>query len=63
MKIKINNSTFTATLFDNASAAAFKRLLPMTVSMNELNGNEKYVDLTKSLPTNSSIPKTSAPVT
>lgn len=58
MKIKIGNSTFTATLYDNATAAAFKSLLPMTVNMVELNGNEKYVDLSRSLPTNASNPGT-----
>ncbi|MCU7549560.1 cyclophilin-like fold protein [Chitinophagaceae bacterium LB-8] len=58
MKIKIGNSTFTATLYDNATAGAFKALLPMTVNMAELNGNEKYVDLSRSLPTNASNPVT-----
>ncbi len=53
MKIKIGNSTFTATLYDNATVTAFKSLLPMTVNMIELNSNEKYVDLSRSLPTNS----------
>ncbi len=51
MKLKIGNSTFIATLYDNAAAIAFKSLLPMTVSMVELNGNEKYADLSPSLPT------------
>jgi hypothetical protein len=58
MKIKIGNSTFTATLYDNATATAFKSLLPMTVNMVELNGNEKYADLSRSLPTNASNPGT-----
>jgi hypothetical protein len=58
MKIKIGNSTFTATLYDNATATAFKSLLPMTVNMIELNGNEKYLDLPRSLPTNASNPGT-----
>lgn len=58
MKIKIGNSTFTATLYDNAAVTALRSLLPMTVNMNELNGNEKYVDLTRSLPTNASNPGT-----
>lgn len=58
MKIKIGTSTFTATLYDNATAAAFKAQLPMTVSMVELNGNEKYVDLSRSLSTNASNPGT-----
>ena len=37
IKIKIGNSTFTATLYDNAAAIAFKSLLPMTANMVELN--------------------------
>lgn len=56
MKIKIGNSTFTATLYDNQAATAFKSLLPLTVSMNELNANEKYADLSRSLPTNAANP-------
>ena len=58
MKIKIGNSTFTATLYDNQAATAFKSLLPLTLNMVELNGNEKYVDLPRSLPTNASNPGT-----
>jgi hypothetical protein len=58
MKIKVGNGTFTATLYDNATATAFKSLLPLTVSMVELNGNEKYVDLPRSLPTNAANPGT-----
>jgi len=58
MKIKVGNHTFTATLYDNATTAAFKPMLPMTVNMVELNQNEKYVDLTKHLPTNASNPGT-----
>ena len=58
MRIKIGTSTFTATLDDNASATAFKALLPMTVTMVELNGNEKYVDLPGNLPAKASNPGT-----
>ena len=58
MKIKIGNSTFTATLYDNATATAFSSLLPLTVSMVDLNGNEKYVDLPRSLPANAANPGT-----
>jgi hypothetical protein len=50
MKIKIGDSSFTATLYDNATAAAFKMLLPIKANMTELNGNEKYVDLPSNLP-------------
>lgn len=58
IKITINDKVFTATLLDNNSANAFKQLLPLTIKMVELNGNEKYCDLQKSLPTNPSNPKT-----
>ena len=57
-KITVNDQTFTATLLDNNSAKAFKEMLPLTIKMIELNGNEKYCDLKKSLPTNPSYPKT-----
>lgn len=58
LKITIGTSTFSASLENNATAKAFKELLPLTLVMNELNNNEKYTDLAKSLPTNSSNPKT-----
>ncbi len=58
IKIKAGSKTFTATLLDNNSAKAFKEMLPLTINMVELNGNEKYFDLSKSLPTNSSNPGT-----
>ena len=58
IKIKADNSTFTATLYDNATATAFKALLPLTINMVELNSNEKYVDLSRSLPANASNPVT-----
>jgi hypothetical protein len=58
MKIKVGNQAFTATLYDNATATAFKSMLPLIVNMTELNGNEKYVDLSGSLPANASNPGT-----
>lgn len=58
MRIEIGNQTFTATLADNETAAAFLALLPMTVTMNELNGNEKYCNLASDLPTASYRPGT-----
>jgi hypothetical protein len=57
MTIKIGTNTFTATLYDNATAAAFKSLLPMTVNMDELNGSEQKFDLSGKLPTNASNPR------
>ena len=58
MKIEIGSKTFDATLFDNETATAFKAMLPLTVDMDELNGNEKKYDFSNSLPTNSFSPKT-----
>ncbi|TXE02263.1 cyclophilin-like fold protein [Algoriphagus aquimarinus] len=58
IKITVNSQSFTATLLDNDSAKAFMIMLPMTIHMTELNGNEKYDDLSNSLPTNSSNPGT-----
>jgi hypothetical protein len=58
IKITVGSKTFTATLLDNNSAKAFKEMLPLTINMIELNGNEKYYDLPNSLPTNSSNPQT-----
>lgn len=58
MEIKIGNMTFTATLADNETAKAFKAMLPMTVAMNELNGNEKYHNLSNDLPTDAYRPGT-----
>ena len=58
MTLKIGNSTFTATLADNATAQAFAAMLPMNLSMSELNNNEKYVYLDQSLPAQASSPGT-----
>ena len=58
IKIKIGSSTFNATLENNATADAFKAMLPMTITMKELNANEKYFDFSTSLPTNASNPGT-----
>ncbi|WP_293956607.1 MULTISPECIES: cyclophilin-like fold protein [unclassified Sphingobacterium] len=56
IKIKVGSKTFNCTLLDNKAAWSFSEMLPLTIKMTELNGNEKYFDLPKSLPTNSSNP-------
>lgn len=56
LKIKVGDKVFTATLLDNATSNAFVAQLPLTIKMNELNNNEKYADLPKSLPINPSVP-------
>ncbi len=51
INIIIGSKAFTATLADTETGEAFAALLPLTVTMNELNGNEKYHYLNSSLPT------------
>ena len=58
IRIRIGNSTFTATLHNNATATELRALLPVTVEMVELNGNEKYAELSRSLTTAASNPGT-----
>jgi hypothetical protein len=61
MKITIGSKTFTATLVENASAVKLKTLLPLSLDMTELNGNEKYHRFPTGLPTNASRPGTIEP--
>lgn len=58
LKISVGSNVFTATLNNNATATAFRATLPITINMSELNGNEKYFDLSYSLPTNALNPGT-----
>jgi hypothetical protein len=58
MRIKIGSKTFAATFEDNPTVAKLKRLLPMSLEMTELNGNEKYHHLSERLPTDSIRPGT-----
>lgn len=56
--LTIGGRTFPATLAESATTQAFVRLLPMTLTMHELNGNEKYHNLNTALPTDASRPGT-----
>jgi hypothetical protein len=58
VKVTINGHSFKAVLYDNETAKAFKSMLPLTITMNELNGNEKYHYFNSSLPTDSTRPGT-----
>lgn len=53
LTITVESRTFQATLYDNEAVEALKNLLPLTLDMDELNGNEKYYYLPQSLPTSS----------
>lgn len=56
--VRVGDYSFSVTLEDNATARAFTALLPMTVTMNEMNDNEKYHYLSENLPTDSYRPGT-----
>ncbi|HKH91740.1 MAG TPA: cyclophilin-like fold protein [Gemmatimonadaceae bacterium] len=58
MWITVGERRFAIALTDNAAARAFAARLPLTLDMNELNGNEKHADLQESLPANASRPGT-----
>lgn len=47
--ITIGEREFTAALADTDAAREFAQMLPMTIDMSELNGNEKYYYMDKSL--------------
>lgn len=50
MLFSIGDKKFSVTLENNETAKAFARLLPLTINMKELNGNEKYFYLPSALP-------------
>ncbi|MCG2613488.1 hypothetical protein LZZ85_04315 [Terrimonas sp. NA20] len=57
MRITIGKYRFTVILYDSATAAALRSLLPLTLEMIELNGNRKYAELSDTLPVNDSVPE------
>ena len=50
MELSAGNKTFQVSLEENETVSALKKLLPAQLEMSELNGNEKYHYLDKSLP-------------
>ena len=54
--VTIGDEAFAATLADNATAMAFKKLLPLSITMTELNGNEKFAKLSGTVPAHASVP-------
>jgi hypothetical protein len=51
LNMTIGNDVFPVKLYENQTARALVDLLPMTVEMDELNGNEKFYYLPGKLPT------------
>lgn len=56
IEITVNGKSFSASLCENEASKAFADLLPLTLEMSELNGNEKYCYLDSSLPADSKKP-------
>jgi len=54
--IGIGDKAFAATLSDSPTAAAFTKLLPLSITMTELNRNEKFARLSTNVPVRPSTP-------
>lgn len=52
MEIVIKDKVYAVELAENQTTDALKKMLPLTIDMSELHGNEKYYYLEQSLPTN-----------
>ncbi len=49
--LTVGDHNFRAALLNNETTAAFIEVLPLTLDMSELNGNEKYFYMDSGLPT------------
>ena len=58
MWMTIGEHRFAITLADTEAAREFAAMLPLTLDMEELNGNEKHGELPKALTTDASRPGT-----
>lgn len=52
IKVIINNKEYELTIENNETTKSFLNLLPLTLDMKELNGNEKYYYLSKTITSN-----------
>lgn len=52
MEMIVNNYSFSCRLENNPTVTALKELLPLSITMRELNNNEKYYYLDQELPSN-----------
>ena len=49
--ITIKNKKYEAILYDNSTTKELIKKFPITITMSDLNGNEKYYNFSKSFPT------------
>jgi hypothetical protein len=57
MWMTIGKDRFVITLVDTQAARAFALMLPLSISMADLNRNEKHAELPKSLPVSATLPR------
>ncbi len=57
INISINGKLYNAIFEDKETVKEFLKILPQEFKMNELNGNEKYIYMNTTLPTNAINPK------
>lgn len=57
LQVTVNGQNFYGEIYNNETARAFVAMLPMSLNMQELNGNEKYHYFDRALPTNASRPE------
>lgn len=53
MVIEVDGQQFSTVLYESETTEALKNMLPMTLNMDEMNGNEKYYYFDDLLPTDS----------
>ena len=56
MNLIIDDVTYNVSLEDNETTKELLKMLPLNIEMQDLNANEKYYYLDKSLPTDSRVP-------
>lgn len=57
VQLTAGSRTFNLSLFDNEAGRAFRALLPLTISMEDVNGNEKFFRLPQNLPADAANPR------
>jgi len=53
VSIRVNGKVFSAKLYQTKTTEVFMQKLPLSITMNELNGNEKYYYFSENFPTES----------
>jgi hypothetical protein len=56
LRLTVGNKVFSAKFYENQTTRTLVELLPLTIDMSELNGNEKYYYLSNKLPSASEQP-------